>query len=122
MSSCSSHKESTASELSGGKNLNYKLRITLDSERKDNYLMKRNNSLKTFNFRKQNIQKCWQTLQIFRNIYTCMLVFYAFKIKYSPVIWNRALNIDYCIRVLTVDNWSMFVIVRNISLSSIDSL
>lgn len=122
MSSCSSHKESTGSELSGGKNLNYKLRITLDSERKDNYLMKRNNSLKTFNFRKQNIQKCWQTLQIFRNIYTCMLVFYAFKIKYSPVIWNRALNIDYCIRVLTVDNWSMFVIVRNISLSSIDSL
>lgn len=42
----------------GGKNLNYKLRITLDSERKDNYLMKRNNSLKTFNFRKQSIQKC----------------------------------------------------------------
>lgn len=58
MSFCSSHKESTGSELSGGKNLNYKLRITLDSERKDNYLMKRNNSLKTFNFRKQNIQKC----------------------------------------------------------------
>lgn len=58
MSFCSSHKESTGSELSGEKNLNYKLRITLDSERKDNYLMKRNNSLKTFNFRKQNIQKC----------------------------------------------------------------
>lgn len=51
-------QESTGSELSGEKNLNYKLRITLDSERKDNYLMKRNNSLKTFNFRKQNIQKC----------------------------------------------------------------
>lgn len=110
MSFCSSHKESTGSELSGGKNLNYKLRITLDSERKDNYLMKRNNSLKTINFRKQNIQKCWQTLQIFRNIY--MLVFYAFKIKYSPVIWNRVLNIDYCIRDLAVDNWSMFVIVK----------
>lgn len=110
MSSCSSHKESTGSELSEEKNLNYKLRITLDSERKDNYLMKRNNSLKTFNFRKQNIQKCWQTLQIFRNIY--MLVFHAFKIKYSPVIWNRVLNIDYCIRDLAVDNWSMFVIVK----------
>lgn len=110
MSFCSSQKESTGSELSGEKNLNYKLRITLDSERKDNYLMKRNNSLKTFNFRKQNIQKCWQTLQIFRNIY--MLVFYAFKIKYFPVIWNRALNIDYCIRDLAVDNWSMFVIVK----------
>lgn len=36
-----------------------------------------------------------------------MLVFYAFKIKYSPVIWNRVLNIDYCIRDLAVDNWSM---------------
>lgn len=36
-----------------------------------------------------------------------MLVFYVFKIKYFFVIWNRVLNIDYCIRDLVVDNWLM---------------
>lgn len=49
---CSLYKELIGSELLGGKNLNYKLRIILDSERKDNNLMKRNNFLKIFNFRK----------------------------------------------------------------------
>lgn len=49
---CSLYKELIVSELLGEKNLNYKLRIILDSERKDNYLMKRNNFLKIFNFRK----------------------------------------------------------------------